>query len=178
MKRYIKDYAYLFIVAGLIIALDQWTKYLVRSNLQIGEVWDALPWLTPFARILHWHNTGVAFGMFQNAGNIFKILPIIISLAIIIIFPSVPAKDWYLRVAMILQLGGAVGNLIDRLTIGYVVDFISIGKFAVFNVADSSITIGVGVLLLGMWLQERKEKKQELVESSLDESSSPEEPVL
>lgn len=59
-----------------------------------------------------------------------------------------------------LQLGGAVGNLIDRITIGHVVDFISVGNFAVFNVADSSITLGVIVLILGVWLQERQQKRQ------------------
>jgi signal peptidase II len=76
-----------------------------------------------------------------------------------------------------MQLGGAVGNLIDRLTIGYVVDFVSVGQFPVFNVADSSITVGVAILLVGMWLQERQEKKQALAESGLSETSSPEEPV-
>jgi signal peptidase II len=62
--------------------------------------------------------------------------------------------------ALGLQLGGALGNWIDRMTVGYVVDFISVGNFPVFNVADSCITIGVGVLLLGVILQERQERKQ------------------
>jgi signal peptidase II len=62
-----------------------------------------------------------------------------------------------------MQLGGAVGNLIDRVTQGYVTDFVSVGNFAVFNVADSCITVGVGVLILGVWLQERRKKKTEVV---------------
>ena len=57
-----------------------------------------------------------------------------------------------------MQFGGAVGNLIDRLTIGFVTDFISVGNFPVFNIADSSISIGVVVLIGGMWIMERKQK--------------------
>jgi len=72
----------------------------------------------------------------------------------------VEADDWALRLAMGLQLGGAAGNLIDRLIAGKVTDFISIGNFAVFNVADSSISVGVAVLVLGVWIKERNDKKK------------------
>jgi signal peptidase II len=61
-----------------------------------------------------------------------------------------------------MQLAGALGNLIDRMTIGHVTDFVSVGNFPVFNVADASITVGVGVLLIGMWVQEKREKKTRL----------------
>jgi signal peptidase II len=63
-------------------------------------------------------------------------------------------------VALCLQLGGALGNLVDRLTQGYVTDFISVGTFPVFNVADSSITVGVIVLILAVWLQEKRQKEE------------------
>lgn len=144
----------------MIIALDQYTKALVRQSLAPGEMWSPWPWLTPYARIVHWYNSGVAFGLFQGKGDFFMILAILVALAIIYFYPRVPASDWTLRLAMGLQLGGAVGNLIDRLTLGHVTDFISVGTFPVFNVADSSITIGVIVLLLGVYLQEKKEKNQ------------------
>ena len=71
------------------------------------------------------------------------------------------ANDWTLRLALSLQLGGALGNLVDRFRWGHVIDFISVGNFPVFNVADSSISLGVAVLILGVWLQERKQKKIE-----------------
>jgi signal peptidase II len=104
--------------------------------------------------------------MFQGFGDIFSIVAIIVSLIIIFYFPKVPLSDWSLRLAMSLQLSGAVGNLIDRLTIGYVTDFISIGNFPVWNIADASITIGVGVLIVGVWISEidakKKAKAQEL----------------
>lgn len=66
-----------------------------------------------------------------------------------------------MRIAIAMQLGGALGNLIDRIVFGPVTDFISVGNFAVFNIADSSITVGVGLLILALWLDEKNEKKAE-----------------
>ena len=78
--------------------------------------------------------------------------------AILYYYPSVEANDWTLKLAMGLQLGGAVGNLIDRLIMQKVTDFISIWNFPVFNIADASTSVGVVVLLLGLWLKDREEK--------------------
>jgi signal peptidase II len=155
LKKYIKDYAFLFILAGVIIALDQFTKSLVRNGLAIGETWSPWDWLAPYARIVHWKNTGAAFGMFQGFGGVFTVLAILVAIAIVYYFPQVPRADWALRLAMCLQFGGALGNLVDRVTIGHVTDFISVGAFPVFNVADSSISVGVVILILGMWIKER-----------------------
>ena len=74
-----------------------------------------------------------------------------------------------------MQLGGAVGNLIDRLTIGHVTDFVSVGTFAVFNIADSAIVVGVGVLILGVLLQEIKERKLKKVAENKSEPLEPSE---
>ena len=104
---------------------------------------------------MHWNNSGAAFGSFQNGNAVFTILAILVILAILFYYPKVDPRDWTLRLAMGLQLGGASGNLIDRLQMGRVTDFISIGTFPVFNVADSAISVGVVVLLLGVWLRER-----------------------
>jgi signal peptidase II len=72
-----------------------------------------------------------------------------------------------------LQLAGAVGNLLDRLRFdGVVTDFISIGNFAVFNVADSSITVGTGIMLLGIWIMERREKQAQQESDPVDESET------
>lgn len=169
MKRYIKIYAVLFILAGLIVALDQWTKSWIRANITMGDVWYPVDWLAPFVKIVHWYNTGVAFGLFQGVGNVFMVLSFLVVLVIIYYYPRVPSSDWTLRLAMGLQLGGAIGNLVDRITIGHVTDFISIGTFPVFNVADSSISIGVAVLVLGIWIQEKNAKKN--AESVLNEDT-------
>ena len=168
LKRLFKDYLVLGSIVLIIILLDQLTKRAVQNALPLGEMWSPWPWLEPYARIVHWYNTGAAFGIFQGMGGIFTIIAVIVSAAIIYYFPRVPAEDWTLRIAMGLQMGGALGNMIDRLTQGYVVDFISIGTFAVFNVADSSITIGVLILLLGVYLQERKNKKTKPADMLVD----------
>lgn len=163
MKRYLRDYVSLAVIAGVVILVDQLTKYWVRSALSVGETWMPWEWLAPYARVVHWTNTGVAFGMFQGRGNLFIALAAVVSIAIIYYFPQVPRSDWTLRLAMGLQLGGALGNnLIDRLVRGHVTDFISVGTFAVFNIADSAITIGVGILVLGVILQEIQLRKQKL----------------
>jgi signal peptidase II len=173
LNQKVKDYLILLGVAGVIIALDQWTKWLVRENVEFGTQWlpGWLMWLSPYARIVHWQNSGAAFGMFQNGNLVFTILAIFVIIAIIYYFPQVEAEDWALKVAMGLQLAGAAGNLIDRLMMGKVTDFISVGSFPVFNVADSSITVGVIVLLLGVWWKERQEKKA-VVESNQSSADS------
>ena len=172
MKRFFEKYSYMFVIASLIVALDQWTKTLVRDNLVLGATWlpESFEWLSPYARIVHWYNTGAAFGMFQNGSMIFMALAFIVICAIIYYFPQVDKHDWSLRLAMSMQLAGASGNLIDRLLHdGKVTDFISVGTFPVFNVADASISVGTVVLLLGVYLQERAAHKQAKSEEVINE---------
>jgi signal peptidase II len=159
LKRITRDYLILFLISGIIVGLDQWTKWIIRTNLAVGEMWMPLDWLAPYARIVHWYNTGVAFGLFQGQGQIFTVLALVVAAVILYYYPRIPDNDWVLRIALGMQLAGALGNLVDRLTVGHVTDFISVGEFPVFNVADSSITVGVGILLLGMWFQDRREKQ-------------------
>ena len=162
MKRNFLTYLPLVLFASLIVALDQWTKWLVRTNIPFGGSWlpEGWGWLLPYARIVNWSNTGAAFGMFQNGNTVFAILAVIVILVILYYYPLVESAEWYLRIAMGMQMAGAAGNLVDRLTVGKVTDFISVSTFAVFNVADASITVGVAVLLLGVWLKERAEKRK------------------
>ena len=156
MKNKLKSYLFLVLLAGLIIALDQYTKGLVRTNLAYGEVWSPWEWLIPYARVVHWYNTGVAFGLFQGYGLIFTVLPIVVVVFILVFYSRLAGENWWMRVAVGLELGGAVGNLIDRIQIGHVTDFISVGNFAVFNVADASITVGVVVMVIALWIEEKK----------------------
>jgi len=179
-KQYLSDYFWLFSGAGLIVFLDQISKEWVRSNLSLGEVFHPELWITSFARILHWSNTGSAFGLFPNMGGVLTVLAVLVSAAIIYYYHQIPSHDRILRFAMILQLGGALGNLVDRLTQGHVTDFISVGNFPVFNLADASISTGVAILILGVYIKERQEKStssQEPADStshiSLSESISP-----
>jgi signal peptidase II len=173
LKKYVLDsYVFLLVIAGIIVALDQWTKDLVRTKLAVGDMWAPWDWMLPYARFVHWYNTGVAFGMFQNKNTLFIILAICVSIAIIYYYPRVSADEWLMRLAMGMQLGGALGNLVDRIAIGHVTDFISVGNFAVFNIADSSISVGVAVLLLALWLQDRRKKDEELAAEAAKASAA------
>lgn len=159
LKKFLSDYGFLFILSGGIILLDQVTKTWVRTNLAYQEMWSPWAWLAPYARIVHWSNTGAAFGMFQNMSMVFTILAMIVSVVILFYYPQIAKEDWPLRLALGMQLGGAIGNLIDRVTIGSVVDFVSIGNFPVFNVADASISVGVVILVIGMWIKEKQQAR-------------------
>lgn len=158
MKKFLKEYWLLFTVAGSVIILDQISKALVRAHIPFGGRWMPLEWLAPYFRFVYWHNTGAAFGLFQQGGLIFAILAVIVAIFIILYYPQVPQEEKLMRFALALQMGGALGNLIDRIHFGPVTDFISVGDFAVFNIADACITVGVGILILAIWLAERREK--------------------
>ncbi len=161
-------------MAAVIVALDQWTKWLVRTNLPFMGTWvpTGWEWLSPYARIVNWNNSGAAFGMFQNGSLVFTVLAFIVAGAILYFYPRVEANDWPLRLAMGMQLGGALGNLVDRLTLGgKVTDFISVSTFPVFNVADASISVGVVVLILGVWIKERNDQKLAAAQVSAEAQS-------
>lgn len=168
LKKVISTYWFLFFIGALVVALDQLTKAVVRTNLALGQTWMPLEWLAPYARFIHWQNTGVAFGMFQGMGVVFAVLAAVVSVGLVIVYPRMHQGSWLVRLAMGMMLGGAIGNLIDRIfNNGYVTDFISVGSFAVFNIADSGITVGVGLLVLGMYLLERKEKAAQKAEAAV-----------
>lgn len=176
MKKYLRDYLFLFSISGLIILIDQWTKALIRAQLQFGQIWVPAEWIDRYARLVHWRNTGAAFGMFQNLSGVFTLLAILVSIAIIYYFPRLPSEDKLLRLALALQLGGAVGNLIDRLTLGYVTDFVSVLNFPVFNVADASISAGVVLLVIIMWNREQEKYDQEKEDEQSQEPGPPSTP--
>ncbi len=169
-----KRYGSLFLVSGLVVALDQWTKYLARTHLAFGQFWlpDGLQWLLPYARLTNWFNRGSAFGMFQEGGPFFAALALVVSALIIYYYPHIEEPDWAVRIALGLQMGGALGNMIDRLHLGHVVDFISVGRFPVFNLADSAITLGVGFMLLG-WYQQEKRLRAERAAAAASAEETP-----
>jgi signal peptidase II len=162
VKNLFRKYSGILFIAIVIVALDQWTKAMVRANIPEGTSWlpDSWLWISPYARIVHWYNTGAAFGMFKDASMVFTVLAFLVIGAILFYYPQVERDNWSLRLALSMQLGGATGNLIDRLTIGHVTDFISVGNFPVFNIADASISVGAAVLFLGVWLAERAERRE------------------
>ena len=156
-----------FGLAALVVFVDQYTKYLVRAHVGVGQTWLPEAWqgLMPYARILHTENTGAAFGMFQAGGQIFAVTAVIVSALIIYYAARLEPGLWWMRVTLGLQLGGALGNLVDRLVRGPVLaggpvtDFISVGSFAIFNVADASISMGVACLVILMLFEAREARK-------------------
>jgi signal peptidase II len=147
-----KDLA-LFQLALLFFLADQFSKFLVREFLELGE---SLP-AQGFFRITHTYNTGSAFGLFRDQ-NFPLILASLIGITILVlIYRSQPRHGKVLRLSLALQLGGAAGNLLDRLRLGHVTDFLDVGIWPVFNLADSSIVIG---LLMLAWLFLRPEQRR------------------
>jgi len=136
-----------------VVALDQWTKYLVTNHLGIYEQVILLPVL----ELMHVHNTGAAFSFLSGASGwqrwLFTALALLVSAAILVWLRRLPARGRNLLAAgLCLVLGGALGNVIDRVLWAYVIDFIRVHYadwyFPAFNVADSAITVGAGLLIL------------------------------
>lgn len=151
-----------FLVAAGIIAFDQWTKWLVIQTIPLNTSWlpESLDWLMPYARLFHIQNRGASFGMFQGGNTFLIILTAVIVAGIIYYVSRMDHPNNWMWVAAGMYLGGAVGNLIDRLTLGAVTDFVSVGTFYIFNVADASINISVILLLILSWLHERNQPAQ------------------
>jgi len=156
-------------MAALVVLVDQISKHFVMTRLEEGQSWDVASWLTPVLRITHVTNTGAAFGLFPQFGNFFIGVAIIVIVAIIIYQRYLPNGQWLARAALGLQLGGAIGNLVDRLRCGSVVDFIDLNfwpmrEWPVSNVADISVVTGVSMLaILMLWEEWRERGKQQMI---------------
>jgi signal peptidase II len=148
-----------FLVALVILAADQATKALIRGNLEFGESWPNDDWLV---RIKHVTNSGAAFGMLQGQGIFLTITAVLAIGAIAFYYVFPPFENGFLRAALGLELGGAAGNLIDRIRLGEVTDFIQFPHYPAFNVADSAITVGLAVIIGFFVLIEGKEPKAEV----------------
>lgn len=149
-------------LSALVISIDQITKQLVVKHLQWFEVQPLIPHLN----FVHMKNTGAAFSMFNTAPVwVFAALGVVVSIAIIVWMRRNPSGQTLVATALALILGGALGNVIDRVTRGSVVDFVDfyIGNwhFAAFNVADMAITLGAGLMILDMLLDMRRAKALE-----------------
>jgi signal peptidase II len=143
-------YSLLFI--SFIVLLDQATKYLARTYINPLESIELLPVLN----LVSVRNQGAAFGMFSSLGNNFFVA-ISVAAIFFMLWVIVTAKEDY-RVFSLLA-GGAIGNLIDRLTLGYVVDFVDVTvsgyHWPAFNVADSALTIGITFMLINLFIKRR-----------------------
>lgn len=147
----------LLLTIPVVLTLDQLTKYVVSNNLRLGESWPR----EGFVRITHGLNTGTAFGLLPNQTVLLIVASFIAIGFLVYFYRSHALPSPLLRLAIGLQLGGAFGNLIDRLRTGAVVDFIDIGPWPIFNIADSSIVTGMTVLITMLLLSDFRRKRSD-----------------
>lgn len=133
-------------VSAAIVGADQLLKAWVEGSLAVGESW---PLLGDILRLTRVHNTGAAFGLFPKGATAFLLLSSLASVAVLgfLLFRRPKGS---LALGSSLVLGGALGNLVDRVRLGYIVDFLEFPGFPVFNVADAALVLGAFFLLLGL----------------------------
>ena len=138
--------------SSFIVILDRLTKYLALTRLSEGESISVVPGVFHITLVL---NTGVAFGLFKGCSIIFIVSSVLIIAAICMYLWRSKCRDFWMLLAMGLIIGGAVGNLIDRASFGYVIDFLDFRIWPVFNVADSSVTVGAVILAIKLLRDKR-----------------------
>ncbi len=140
-----------FLFFGIIL-VDQIVKLIVRLNMMPGESIPLVPQVLHFTYVL---NPGAAFGILENQRMFFIVAGIFILLAALLLYPRLKRQNPWLRYGCIALLGGAVGNLIDRIHNGLVVDFLDFRIWPVFNIADIAIVGGVGCMLYAILFKEK-----------------------
>ncbi len=152
-------------IAALVILVDQLTKWLVAANMEIGE---RIPLIEPYLGLLSHRNRGAAWGMLEGQMWLFAIVTIVVVGGIVYYFQKEAKNEPLFAWSLMLLLGGAVGNFIDRMARGEVVDFVNVlipvinYDFPIFNVADAALTAGVVLVILHLILDEKKNKKDKV----------------
>lgn len=135
-----------FVLLALgLLALDQWTKWLVINRMALGE---SIPVIDGIFHLTFVQNPGAAFGMLPYKTVFFIVMTVLVIAGIAYYFTQISQDRFLLKTGLAIQVGGAVGNLVDRIRFGYVVDFFDFRIWPVFNIADIGISIGVGILFI------------------------------
>ncbi len=159
MSKSLARWGFLPLVAAIIVMADQWTKGLIEKNLALGGTYAPFPALEPYFKLVYFRNTGAAFGILQGYSGLFSVIAVVAIVVALIYAGRLPASNGLVRALLGLPLGGALGNLVDRLQHqGQVTDFLlftlpvgdRVYAWPAWNVADASIV--VGVILLGLLL--------------------------
>jgi len=136
------------LIALFVVAADQLSKFFVILHMQPNQ---SIPIISNVFHLTYVKNPGAAFGILAGRTGIFVFITIIAVILIVIFYKHIPEGHTLLKVALSLQLGGAVGNLIDRIRLdGYVTDFLDFRIWPVFNLADTAIFLGIGLLFLDL----------------------------
>lgn len=148
-KHKIKIYIIPILCIGLLVALDQITKFIVRTSFALYE---SHPLIKNVFHLTYIQNTGIAWGMFKNGRTIFLILTVLVLLVCACFYAKIPQNKRFtsIRVCLVFLVSGAIGNMIDRISLRYVVDFFDFRliNFPIFNVADIYVTVSMIVLIL------------------------------
>ncbi len=143
-----REWLLLLGIGAAVLLVDQATKAIVMANLGVG---DRVPVLGDLVQIWHVRNTGAAFSLFQGAGALFYVVTVAALVMIGYFHRSLRGRGLWLHALLGLMLGGALGNFVDRVRLGDVTDFVSVGigdlRWPAFNVADASLVIAIGVLV-------------------------------
>jgi len=152
------------LLSAVAIAADQVIKMLVTANIKLN---DQVPVIKGFFKIFYIQNNGAAFGMLQNQIWLFVLITLSISAAIIVALFKYENHEFFSYTASILIVGGGIGNLIDRVVRGYVIDYISISFFPwIFNFADCCVTVGTVFLIIHiLFFAERDGKSEKVIRS-------------
>jgi len=145
----------LLVIASLVIALDQVSKFLVRANLSLGQ---SIP-EEGFFRITYITNAGASWGIFSNAVFLTVATAVVVIATLVIYLRYALVRRTLFRLALGLLIGGSMGNMIDRLSQGRVTDFIDVGAWPVFNIADCAIVIGVVLIAANLIFSVKREKQ-------------------
>lgn len=167
MRAQLVKWAPFALIVSVIVAIDQISKAWVIENLAMGETMLVIPALHPYFQFTRSFNTGIAFGLGEDYSQLFLILILVIILVLLWIYARSSDDETITRICLSMVIGGALGNVIDRVQHGHVVDFIHLRIPDLFsnvsNLADHAIVIGVGVLLIYSILSERRERQQKSV---------------
>lgn len=150
-------------IALLIVAADQWTKWLVLKNMELGE---RIPVIEPYLAWLSHRNRGAAWGMLEGQMWLFAIITIAVIIGILYYFHKHAKGQPLFQLSLMIILGGAIGNFIDRMVRGEVVDFVDVlipvinYDFPIFNVADAALSVGVVLMIIFVIYDEKQEKKK------------------
>jgi signal peptidase II len=138
---------YVALVAVAVFVADQLTKYAVVQWLGLGGSWSPISNAPGLITLVPGINTGTACGYLPQFGSLFTFAPFLILAIVILFYRQQQRRNWLLSIGTGLIIGGAFGNLADRLRLGYVVDFVQVSRWPVFNVADAAVSTAVVVLL-------------------------------
>ena len=147
-----------FLISALLVGLDQWSKYLTVQNISLGETKEFIP---GFLSLTHLRNTGAAWSLLEGKMIFFYVITVIVSVVIIYLFIKNYKKSIWYSVGLSFVLAGAIGNFIDRVRLGYVVDMLQTDfmNFPIFNVADSTLVVGVICIFIYLILDEKAAKE-------------------